>query len=151
MPGIYKNLVGKRFNRLLVIKDTGKRGKDGTVYWECLCDCGTVKRIRTSNLNNSTIKSCGCLNRELAGKRARKNLRGARWVGHQKLSRKEILRRQAKMNKVYVSTARKTINDFYIKNLLVKRTSLKHADIPNELVLLKRTQVKIKRYLKGGL
>ena len=29
------------------------------------CDCGTVKEVRYNALRNGTIKSCGCLNREI--------------------------------------------------------------------------------------
>ena len=55
-------LEGKRFGKLLVIKDSGKRETRGGVLWECLCDCGNISFVSTSNLTRekeSTI-SCGC-------------------------------------------------------------------------------------------
>lgn len=55
-------LEGKRFGRLVVIKDSGKRESRGGVLWECQCDCGNISLISTSNLTRekeATI-SCGC-------------------------------------------------------------------------------------------
>jgi hypothetical protein len=34
------DLTNKIFNRLTVLKDTGKRNKCGHIIWECLCECG---------------------------------------------------------------------------------------------------------------
>jgi hypothetical protein len=64
------NLVGQRFGRLLVLKDSGERKGQGVV-WECLCDCGKKTKVQAGNLKNNHTKSCGCLNREVAGNRAR--------------------------------------------------------------------------------
>lgn len=52
-------LSGKRFDRLLVIKQIG-RDKHRKVIWECICDCGTIKNIVTGELTGGQ-KSCGCL------------------------------------------------------------------------------------------
>jgi len=41
------------------------------------------------------------------------------------------------------------LKNFYIKNLLTRQPSLKHADIPPELVELKRAQLKLHRAMKG--
>ena len=38
------------------------------VRWECLCDCGERKIIRSSNLKEAGTMSCGCLNREEVSK-----------------------------------------------------------------------------------
>jgi hypothetical protein len=54
-----KNLVGKKFGKLLVIKECG-RNAFGHVLWECLCDCGNNK-IASSNKLTYYTKSCGCL------------------------------------------------------------------------------------------
>ncbi len=53
--------VGERFDRLIVIERTNRRGKDGKVYFDCLCDCGN--KIQTSGccLRTGDTKSCGCL------------------------------------------------------------------------------------------
>ena len=55
-------LEGKRFGKLLVIQDSGKRESRGGVLWECQCDCGNITLVSTSNLTRkkeATI-SCGC-------------------------------------------------------------------------------------------
>ena len=57
------NLVGQRFGKLVVISQVQNR--KGHSYWNCLCDCGKEKIIRGSHLKNGSIKSCGCINKEL--------------------------------------------------------------------------------------
>lgn len=56
------NLIGEKFNRLLVQKL--KETKKGQRYWECLCDCGNITVVTTGNLNNGHTQSCSCLNKE---------------------------------------------------------------------------------------
>ena len=58
-----KDITGQKFHRLLVIKDSGQRSYHAVV-WECLCDCGNITYSIAGNLRR-TMKSCGCLNREL--------------------------------------------------------------------------------------
>ena len=56
-------LEGKKFGKLIVIKDSGKRDSCGGVLWECQCDCGNTILVSTSNLTRkkeATI-SCGCI------------------------------------------------------------------------------------------
>ena len=55
-------LLGKKFGRLLVIKDLGN-DKYGSL-WECLCDCGNIVDMNGGTLNGGNIKSCGCLHQE---------------------------------------------------------------------------------------
>jgi len=56
---INKNLVGKRFGKLLVIKEAG-RHKDRSILWECRCDCGNISVTSSKNLIHGQSKSCGC-------------------------------------------------------------------------------------------
>lgn len=58
--GAFKDLTGQRFGKLTIIKKSERRGKDGSVYWECLCDCGNISFASTGNLKRGNIKSCGC-------------------------------------------------------------------------------------------
>lgn len=62
------NLARKRFGRLIVKQPTEKRSKNRQIYWECLCDCGKTVYIRTDSLTTSNTRSCGCLQRETAGR-----------------------------------------------------------------------------------
>ena len=54
--------IGNKYNLLTVIAESQKRGKNGTKYWICQCDCGTIKEIRGDKLQSGHTKSCGCLN-----------------------------------------------------------------------------------------
>lgn len=53
-------LVGKRFNRLVVLEDSGQR-QDGMILWKCQCDCGNITYVAITSLNQGLTKSCGCL------------------------------------------------------------------------------------------
>ena len=65
------DLTGKKFGKLTVIKEVERKGYNR--YWQCECDCGTVKNIRQSSLTSGNSKSCGCDRkrkvRDLTGKR----------------------------------------------------------------------------------
>lgn len=52
------DLVGRRFERLVVIRKYEIR--NGYVIWECRCDCGKLVYVRTADLINGSVKSCGC-------------------------------------------------------------------------------------------
>lgn len=54
-------LIGKEFSMLTVVGDTGKRSKNGEIYYKCLCDCGKEKAVKSSYLTNKWTRSCGCL------------------------------------------------------------------------------------------
>ena len=53
-------IIGKKFGRLTVIRDSGKRESNGSVAWECLCDCGNITYAGSSNLKCGHTTSCGC-------------------------------------------------------------------------------------------
>lgn len=57
------NLIGQKFNRLLVLEKTSER-KAGSIVWKCLCDCGNIAYVSSRNLKSGNTKSCGCLNNE---------------------------------------------------------------------------------------
>lgn len=58
--------VGKKFEKLFVEEEYRK---DNYIYCKCKCDCENTKNVLKANLKSNKIKSCGCLNRELASKR----------------------------------------------------------------------------------
>jgi hypothetical protein len=73
--GKIKDLTGKKFGRLLIIK----RAKDYVysdnkkrLVWECLCDCGKVTNVLSCGIVSGNTKSCGCLASET---------RSAKWQG----------------------------------------------------------------------
>lgn len=55
-----KNITGKKFGRLLVLKLDNIR--NGHAYWKCKCDCGNTHAVEGSKLRRGTTMSCGCLN-----------------------------------------------------------------------------------------
>ena len=57
------DLIGSRFNRLLVISRE-PNAKDGETIWRCRCDCGEETSQRSKNLRRGLVRSCGCLRRE---------------------------------------------------------------------------------------
>jgi hypothetical protein len=55
-------MLGKKFNRWTVIKQSGKKGSQ--LSWLCRCDCGAEKVIRGHSIRIGECKSCGCLLKE---------------------------------------------------------------------------------------
>lgn len=54
-----KDLLNKRFGKLLVIEETQER-KDDRVVYKCLCDCGNIHFVSSHHLISGQIQSCGC-------------------------------------------------------------------------------------------
>lgn len=57
-----KDRSEEKFNRLLLINRVVK--DDGSVWYNCKCDCGTIKLIRYTSIISGGTRSCGCLNTE---------------------------------------------------------------------------------------
>ena len=70
-----QDLVGEKFGRLTVIKQTQKPEgvKNKSRYWECKCDCGNIHIVSTPSLRSGKVQSCGCLNREVRQQQFSKN------------------------------------------------------------------------------
>ena len=58
------NLSKRKFNRWTVLDFS--HVKHGAIYWNCKCECGTLKTIHANTLRNGDSKSCGCLRDEIA-------------------------------------------------------------------------------------
>jgi hypothetical protein len=73
--------IGKKFNRLTVLRESGI--KHGQVMYECLCDCGKEKQIKRYAVVHGVTKSCGCLTRESTSEanRRRGGRNSHRWLG----------------------------------------------------------------------
>jgi hypothetical protein len=63
-----KDISGKIFGKLTVIKKHEKRSHNNKILWECLCECGNKCIIAGNQLNRGArggngipTKSCGCL------------------------------------------------------------------------------------------
>lgn len=66
------NLVGQKFNRLYVLKDSGHRSADGSTKWLCRCDCGNLCEVNTYNLRKGIVRSCGCYQKDKCRKTHKK-------------------------------------------------------------------------------
>lgn len=65
------DLTGKRFGRLTVLCRDGSNDQQAPLWW-CYCDCGNSKTVAGFNLKSGQTQSCGCIAREVNGKRMAK-------------------------------------------------------------------------------
>jgi hypothetical protein len=56
----YKDISGQKFNKLTAINPTFDKGSNGSMIWNCICDCGNLTTATYSNLKRGHKKSCGC-------------------------------------------------------------------------------------------
>lgn len=56
-----KDITGVRFGKLVAIKPI--ENKNG-FYWLCQCDCGNTRNVYITKLQNGSVFSCGCEQRE---------------------------------------------------------------------------------------
>ena len=64
---VYLPLIGKRFNRFVILgwAEPTMSGGIARTRFRCQCDCGNTKDIESTSLIAGRSKSCGCLRREL--------------------------------------------------------------------------------------
>lgn len=56
----FKDLVGHKYGKLLVIENTLRKNKNGNYIFKCVCDCGKYVDINGSSLIAKNTISCGC-------------------------------------------------------------------------------------------
>ncbi len=61
-----KSHIGTRFGRWKVIADAPS--VNGVGCSVCLCDCGTIRTVKSASLTSGKSKSCGCLQKESTAK-----------------------------------------------------------------------------------
>lgn len=66
-------MIGKKFGRLLVKREVGKDSRGAYIY-ECECECGNTHIANGCKLREGSIKSCGCLQKELLALRSKKTI-----------------------------------------------------------------------------
>lgn len=77
-----KNLIGKRFGKLIVIDTTDDyidKSNRHFSMWKCKCDCGNFINVRQNKLIQNKTKSCGCFRKENSSRLHTKNLQGLRY------------------------------------------------------------------------
>lgn len=78
--GIFKDITGQTFGRLTVIGISHRSNKK--IFWNCKCLCGNKAFVAGNKLKSGWTQSCGCLQKERAGKAAHKHgLRKSRFYG----------------------------------------------------------------------
>lgn len=106
--GVFKDITGSRFERLLVVERMPNRGS--SAMWRCLCDCGKEVVVLGVALRRTSkpTRSCGCLLSETGAENGRRNKTHGHSVGY-------------KPSKIYISWAamfarcyKKTNKDFYL-------------------------------------
>ena len=72
------NLIGQKFNHLLVLEEVPKdqRRNIKKVEWKCQCDCGNITNVISNYLISGHTQSCGCQRAAAARKNFTKNLKG---------------------------------------------------------------------------
>ena len=53
-----KEMIGKNFGTLLVIKEVEERNKHGYIMYEVMCKCGKIKNVLGSSLRSGASRSC---------------------------------------------------------------------------------------------
>lgn len=61
-----KKEIGNKYGKLTVIKRVDNINKGAR--WLCQCECGNTCEVNGINLRNGSVKSCGCLRREIGQK-----------------------------------------------------------------------------------
>lgn len=163
-----EDISGQRFGRLTAVKYL-KSNRNGQAFWECRCDCGFLTVVNISCLKSGRTLSCGCLKLK---KKQLKNppvlpsvdFTGLKIRGFEVLRFHGFSKKQGALWEVSRSSGEieikssfnlrqlvetEALSDNYVRKRLKKNTGLKSADIPQELVELKRIHLQIERILKN--
>lgn len=68
----FDDLTSRKFGRLFVL-NVSERNTKSKIYYDCLCECGKLKTVASSELKSGHTRSCGCLARELISERNTKH------------------------------------------------------------------------------
>jgi hypothetical protein len=99
---------GDKINKLTIIDDpfyklcpNGNNKFNNFIFFKCLCECGTIRECKASNVINGNLKSCGCtsLGQKVIGKIPRTFYR--------------YLKLQAEKRKIDFSITFEEISDLY--------------------------------------
>lgn len=63
--GQFIDLSGRRFDRLVVVRQLPERSSNGGVQWACQCDCGGETLASGDALRRKITRSCGCLHKDV--------------------------------------------------------------------------------------
>ena len=55
-----EEMIGKKFGKITVLGDSGKRASNGGIILDALCDCGNKFQVDKSNLTRTKYPTCTC-------------------------------------------------------------------------------------------
>lgn len=67
-----ETMIGQKVGRWTIL---GEFRKGRFLYYECRCDCGTLRNVKANSIKSGRSKSCGCLKQERAKDVIAKNSR----------------------------------------------------------------------------
>lgn len=131
---LYDKLVGKRYGKLVVLKQLDKADRNGHKHFICKCDCGNQVEVLGANLIHNQTQSCGCkkIISQYTSKTPRNNKSGVKGVFYDIRMEKWIAKITIN-SKVYKSSfdnkedavlARKKYEDDYYSPLIEKYNNL---------------------------
>jgi len=142
-----KDLTGKQFHRLKVLKDSGNRSQRN-IIWLCECICGKKTEVAGSHLLSGHTKSCGCYNAEMQKKNGQKTKNFIKHIESIKKYPKEAYKMTESKRIV------KYLADQYIKQILYNEKKLKTKDITPEMIEMRReliTYYRLEKELTNGI
>ena len=107
----FKDLLGKRFGKLVVLSLAPKTKNRSTV-WLCKCDCGNHIVVRNKNLLEGIIADCGCVSKN--------NLIENKKIGRLILIKKINARRGANWECLCDCGNRLIVKGYQLKNGIIK-------------------------------
>lgn len=61
----FVDITGRRYGRLVVLKEAGYYGPRMRLLWSCQCDCGNITTsTRGDDLKANKVISCGCIHKD---------------------------------------------------------------------------------------
>ena len=69
-------IPGEKYNYWTVLSLSDYISKKGERYYNCKCNCGTIRDVKTCSLRNGQSKSCGCFVKETMSKLKRIDIEG---------------------------------------------------------------------------
>jgi len=86
-----EDLVGTKFGKLLV---TGRSNRHGRTEWECLCDCGSSRTVRHTDLIVGRVTMCSFESKLKSDLRTRKTNGESSWNRHFKVYQSSANKRE---------------------------------------------------------
>jgi hypothetical protein len=96
-----KDIIGKKYGRLTVVKLLEERGNRGQLKYLCECECGKKHITSGESIRAGKSKSCGCLKKEFIEKNKFKRIED-REIALLKVQYSHLKRRNKKMGFVDV-------------------------------------------------